>query len=529
MAPKATFRITNHLLRSTMAIGLVLVLMALFGCASLPAPAPNPVSTALPVDTASELGRVAAASLTEAPAGQSGFRLLADGDHALHARLTLVRHAERSIDAQYYVVASDDVGLLFLRELRDAALRGVRVRLLVDDLHTAEQDPLFSALAAHPNVEVRLFNPLPARQGAVANRVVASLHQFSRVNRRMHNKLLVADNAMAVTGGRNIANEYFMRGASANFIDMDVLATGPVVQQLSAVFDAYWNSDVVWPVERIAVPVHGSAEAAQAYFAAQVETLPTLPPVVRPDRFGAEPLQLELARGRVLQTAANARVLADAPAKANGPVEHTTQQQALDTMRGARGDLLIVSPYFVPGTEGMALLADAAQRQVHTTVMTNSLGATDEPLVHSGYARYRQAMLKMGVRVLEVGSTLTRQSGGFGDFRSSLGRLHAKLAVVDHRHVFVGSMNMDGRSARYNTEMGLVIDSEALAARVHAMVQRDGESSTYRLQLAEGSERIEWHATDDGRPVVHAAEPDSTWFQRVKLSVLSSFVAEDLL
>jgi putative cardiolipin synthase len=198
-------------------------------------------------------------------------------------------------------------------------------------------------------------------------------------------------------------------------------------------------------------------------------------------------------------------------------------------MRAARTDLLIVSPYFVPGSAGMALLEDTAQRQVQTTVMTNSLGATDEPLVHSGYARYRQAMLKMGVNLLEVSSTLTRESGALGDFRSSQGRLHAKLAVVDHRHLFVGSMNMDGRSARYNTELGLVIDSEALAARLQEMLQGDGEASTYQVRLAEGGERIEWHSNDAGRPVVHADEPDSSWFQRVKLSVLSSFVSEDLL
>jgi len=528
MPATAISRSLNHLLRSTMAIGVALLLMALFGCASLPAPAANPISTAMTMDTGSELGRVAATSMAEAAAGQSGFRLLADGDHALHARLALLRHAERSIDAQYYVVASDDVGLLFLRELRDAAARGVRVRLLVDDLYTAGQDALFAALAAHPNVEVRLFNPLPAREGNMANRVVGSLHEFGRINRRMHNKLLIADNAMAVAGGRNIANEYFMRSPSANFIDMDVLATGPVVQQLSGVFDTYWNSEVVWPVQRIAVPVHGSVEAAQAYFASQVDTAADIRPVVRPDRFGADHLEVDIARGRLQQTLAGVRLLADAPAKAAGAVAQTTQQQALEAMRGARGDLLIVSPYFVPGSDGMAMLEDAAQRQVHTTVMTNSLGATDEPLVHGGYARYRRAMLKMGVHVLEFGSTLTRQSGALGDFRSSLGRLHAKLAVVDRRHVFVGSMNMDGRSARYNTELGLVIDSEALAAKLQSMLQRDGESSTYRLQLAEG-ERIEWHSTDAGRPVVHAAEPDSSWLQRVRLSLLSSFVDEDLL
>jgi putative cardiolipin synthase len=198
-------------------------------------------------------------------------------------------------------------------------------------------------------------------------------------------------------------------------------------------------------------------------------------------------------------------------------------------MRTAHGDLLIVSPYFVPGRAGMAMLEDAAQRQVNTTVITNSLGATDEPLVHSGYARYRGAMLKLGVRLLELGSTLAPKSGALGDFRSSLGRLHAKLAVVDRRHVFIGSMNMDGRSAHYNTEMGLVIDSEALASMISTMLQRDGESSTYRVRLAADHESIEWHATDAGRPVVHTAEPDSSWLQRVSMSMLSSLVAEELL
>jgi putative cardiolipin synthase len=521
----------QHLLRSLFWIGLGLVLTALFGCASLPAPAPKPVSAALPMDSASSLGRAAAASNAGAEEGRSGFRLLADGDHALHARLALLRRAQRSIDAQYYVVASDDVGLAFLRELRDAAARGVRVRLLVDDLYTAGQDPLLVGLAAHPNVEVRLFNPLPARQGNLAGRVVSSMHEFGRINRRMHNKLLVADGAFAVAGGRNIANEYFMRSASANFIDMDVLASGPVVAQLAAVFDTYWNSDVVWPVERVAGSLHASDDAARADFAAQVETAPDTWTVSARDRFGRAPLEAELAQGRLPLVHAAVRVLADTPAKATGGVrdEDTTQHQALATMRTARGDLLIVSPYFVPGANGMAMLEDAAQRQVRTTVMTNSLGATDEPLVHSGYSRYRHAMLKIGVKLLEVGSTLAPKSGALGDFRSSLGRLHAKLAVVDRRHVFIGSMNMDGRSAHYNTEMGLVIDSEALAGAISTMLQRDGESSTYRVQLAADNEAIEWHATDEGRPVVHTAEPDSSWLQRVRLSVLSSFVAEDLL
>src|SRR5437764_14423868 len=221
---------------------LVPLLFALLaGCASLPERTPAPPTVALADVADTRLGRVAAAATPAASRDLSGFRLLPEGETAFNARIALARRAERSLDVQYYLIRDDDVGLQFLRELRDAAARGVRVRLLVDDLYTAGEDELFAGLAAHPNVEVRVFNPLPARAGSFGTRLLFSLHEFGRINHRMHNKLFVADNTFAVSGGRNIANEYFMRSAAANFIDLDVLSSGPVVRELSAVFDSHWN------------------------------------------------------------------------------------------------------------------------------------------------------------------------------------------------------------------------------------------------------------------------------------------------
>ena len=262
----------------------LLLSLALAGCASLPPQGQRPVSTALADTADTPLARIAAAAAPDDERQLSGFRPLMDGDHALNARIALIRRAQKSLDLQYYLIASDEVGLLLLRELRDAAARGVRVRLLVDDLYAAGQDELFAGLAAHANVELRLFNPLPARSGTFGARIVLSLHEFTRINRRMHNKLFIADNAFAVAGGRNLANEYFMRSASANFIDMDVLATGPVVSEMSATFDSYWNSEQAWPVHGVVRTT--DMAAARAQFDEKVQAAAAGSPVTARDRFG---------------------------------------------------------------------------------------------------------------------------------------------------------------------------------------------------------------------------------------------------
>jgi putative cardiolipin synthase len=441
--------------------------------------------------------------------------------------------AEKSIDAQYYQIADDLSGRQFLRGLADAAARGVRVRLLVDDLHAAGQDALLAGLAARPNLEVRMFNPLAVRDGGVASRVLFSLHEFSRVNRRMHNKLLVADNVFAITGGRNIANAYFGRSEPANFIDMDMFAAGPVVRELSAVFDGYWNSEHAYPIQSLAA-AEFSSEAARRQFDDTVRAAGAAElTVAARDPLGQSSVGSQLANGRLELHIAAARVIADAPAKA-APGDASLAYGAvmngkLELMQSARSEVLVASPYFVPGRRTLEILKQATDNRVRVSVITNSLATTDEPLVHFGYARYRGALLQMGVSLFELMPGAETRDGAAGELRGSLGRLHAKVAVVDQRWLYIGSLNMDRRSAHSNTEMGLIVDSPALAGQVASLLQGERLPRSYQVRSTADQPGLQWVAQDGQDKVVFADEPNSNWGQRLRLSVVSMFVDEELL
>ncbi|HZV91712.1 MAG TPA: phospholipase D family protein [Caldimonas sp.] len=517
---------------SALRLGALCAGAALAGCASLPPPSPR-VASAAALDTAeTQLGRLAAASLAGAGPGESGFRLLPTGDFAFDARTALIHRAERTLDVQYYQIADDSIGLQLLRDLRDAAARGVRVRLLVDDLYTGGEDPLFRTFATLPNVEVRLFNPLPARGGNLYGRLFFSLHDFSRINHRMHNKLFIADNRFAVSGGRNMADEYFMRSKLANFIDLDVISAGPVVRELSAVFDRYWNSEPAWPVQDV-VPLRVEPADASGRFDSLVRHAPAelLPASSGP--LGMTSVDDELAQGRLSLVFANAAVFADAPAKVGRgfrtPTATTVGTSVVEELQGARFEVQIASPYFIPGPTGMALLKEAIDHGVHVIVFTNSLGATDEPLVHFRYVRYRKAMLKLGVTIYELSPDLVRRSGSFGDFGKSFGRLHAKVTVLDRKRVFIGSMNYDERSAWSNTESGLLIESPELAGQILALTGRDRSESVYRLRLGPDDE-VQWVVTAaDGTERVLSEEPHRNWLLGLKMFLLEPFASEDLL
>lgn len=544
------------------AIALLWLLTTLTGCASLPAPTERPASHAVAAAKTS-LAQIANSNAAPANAGPattgdqaqalpalSGFRLLPNGDHAFDARLALVRRAERTLDVQYYLINADDSGLQFLRALRDAAARGVRVRVLVDDLYTAGEQDLFQGFAAHPNVELRLYNPLPVRNGGFASRLLLSLHEFERINQRMHNKLLIADGAFAIAGGRNIGDEYFMRGSTANFIDLDVLTTGPVVAEMAAVFDRYWNHPRAWPMQALATASQQDPAALRAEFDRQVATAATSITVSPLDVLGRSSVESQLASGRLEQHFASVRVAADAPDKAehirdadspfSRPEPVTAEVPAhagamlitLSVMRNAKSEVTIASPYFVPGARGIAMLQLAAQHGIQIRVMTNSLAATDEPLVYQGYAQYRPQMLKLGVELHELSPQLVARNNLLGPFRSSSARLHAKVATVDKRFVVIGSLNMDGRSAVLNTEMGLIIDSPALAADVGRLMNPGHSGASYRLRLAQqaqGGERIEWLAQDGDKERVLSQEPGLGLVTRLKLGLLSLLVDEEML
>ena len=518
---------------------LVLVLVwALGGCARLPVAREAVESSALPGVQHTRLAQIAKASDPQPELGRSGFRLLPSGAQALDARLSLVQHAERTLDLQYYQVAHDATGLQLLRALRDAGQRGVRVRLLVDDLYAAGQDALLAGLAAQPNVQVRLFNPLPVRQVGFKTRVVLSLHEFSRINRRMHNKLFVADNSVSVSGGRNIADEYFDRSEPANFIDLDVLATGPVVPQQAEVFDRFWNSPQAWPVGQLLIGQHDAA-TLRAAFDSQVQGLPQPEPTTGTDALGQSGVGDELRAGRLSLHAGTARLLADAPTKADAgraEAEGEVAEAHRALLHGARDEVLMTSPYLVPGLSELSAWQDASQRQVRLSMITNSLTTTDEPLVHVGYARYRAALLKMGVRLYELMPSITgaaeRRPGERQSAAGSLGRLHAKLAVVDRRWLYIGSMNMDRRSAMTNTEAGLIIDSPALCEQARALIQGERIPGSYQLQMQNADlddERIVWVEGAGAAEVTHHEEPYSSRWQSVRLWLTLQVVGESML
>jgi cardiolipin synthase C len=514
-SPAAT---TSQLWQRAASLAVLLGSLVGVGCGSLPQHVERPLSWSLPDTGDTPLARLVQASTPPQQAQQSGFRLLADGADALATRLTLIQAARHSLDLQYFLISDDDSGDQLLDALRAAAERGVRVRLLLDDLHAGAHEARLAALDQHARAEVRLFNPLPVRGASLGRRLLGSLHEFERINRRMHNKLFIADGRIAVAGGRNIGDDYFMRGTVANFIDLDILATGPVVDELAALFDRFWNDDTAYPAGSL-LPTSRAAVAAAA---------PA--PVDAADIDGSA---AQIRRGRLELHFAGARVFADAPSKASRaearlqPGEAMAQSLAL--MSAARSDVTIASPYFVPGPGGLALMHEAAARGIDIAIMTNSLGATDEPLAYRGYRRYRMAMLKMGVRLAELSPVHGERPQANGVARSSLGRLHAKLAIVDQRWLLVGSLNMDRRSSRLNTELALAVDSPALAGEAAALLQRLWASSNYELRLSPAEDRIEWLALEDGQLVTHDAEPHVNAFDQWRLRLMSLLVPEDLL
>lgn len=504
---------------------LACILVLLGGCASLPAHQPAPPRFAVSDVSGTLLARAAAATLPASEPELSGFRLLPEGPTAFNARIDLAQRAQVSIDAQYYLIADDPIGRRFLRVLRDAAARGVRVRLLVDDLYATGQDEILAGLAAFPNVEVRLYNPLPVRAGSIATRLLLSLHELSRINRRMHNKLFIADNSFAVLGGRNIAEEYFMHSAQANFIDLDVLTCGPVVRELSRVFDTYWNSEQVYAIGQLSGP------GSRAHFDVRIGPEPMRIDERSRDLLGATSLAEQFQRGSLTLAFARASVFVDTPDKGAGP---TVTERALRLFSGAHDEVIIASPYFIPGERGMALIraAGATDENGRITLITSSFGSTDEPLAFRSYARYRVDMLRAGVHIYEISPSLSQRSGKLPSFKlsRSQARLHVKAAVIDGRTLFIGSMNLDPRSERTNTEVGLVIESPVLAQTVRGLTHDALASSAYKLRLSADGRRIEWVEVDtNGQEIVHTNEPDDNPWLRLYLWLVAPFVSDELL
>jgi cardiolipin synthase C len=517
-------------------LGIVVALLAtvlLAACSSLPTQTDQPVSHALAPSHESPLARIAEAS-TPGPS-MSGFRLMAGAFYSLNARIELVRRARDSLDVQYYLIQNDRSGRLLMRNLRDAAFRGVRVRLLVDDLNTVGADPMFRGLAAFPNVEVRLFNPFCCARGSVTSRFAASLGEFQRLNHRMHNKLFIADGAIAVMGGRNIADEYFARSATSNFVDMDVVVIGAVVPQLASIFDAYWNSPEAYPVAAI-LGQSGSVDEAQQSFNHLVDDGDQMMSVRVPqsDMMGHRLIGADLDSGRLELVWGTARAFADRPAKvmatsAEEARAMSVQMNIMDRVTASTREVVISSPYFVPGTMGVDAFANLRRRGVKVVILTNSLAANDVPVVHIGYARYRVPLLRAGVELYELSHSGVESSELGIVPGMSMGRLHAKAAVLDGSMVYIGSMNMDPRSETTNTELGIVAQCPELAQEVTQAIDVSRLHSSYQVRFGPDGRSLEWQLMGQPGEEVLRSEPDVTPFVQFRNMLLGPFVPEQLL
>ena len=542
---------------------LALLAAALLGgCSSLaqlpPEVQPGPPSSMLVAAADAPLARAAGEALKVARASPalpiidesekitlSAVRGFPQGVFALDARVQLLRHAVRGIDLQTYHLAADGVGTLVLRELRDAARRGVRVRLLLDDWYTTGMDPLLLGLAATPGVEVRLFNPFVTGRSSSIGRLWGLATDFGRLNHRMHNKLLVVDGIVAVAGGRNLTDEYFLRSQEGNFIDFDLLLAGPVVAQLGSWFDRYWNARDVIPIAAVSAAT-ADADTLRRGLDAAVALIADHATPEGLDEYGAPSVGAELEAGRLSLLPVRAGAHADVPEKRQDSNRiraltggETQAQASSDSiserfyalLAGAQREVALSSPYFIPGAVGLDALRRLRERGVEVSVLTNATGSSDEPMVNVAYARYRNELLKMGVRLYELASTRLRQDSRlqrlFGD---SVGRLHAKLALIDRELVLLGSMNLDPRSRHTNTELGLAVRSAELARRIRATYEAGAALGVYEVVLKPDGRTIEWIGQRaDGTVERLDSPPGLSWIEKVRLWLLSPLISEELL
>lgn len=505
-------------------LSLLGMLSLLFGCAVPVAQGARSVALSLEEARATRLGQALAPQL-EAHPGQNGIYALADPHEAFAARVLLARAAERTLDAQYYIWHGDITGILLLEELLKAAERGVRVRLLLDDNGTSGLDYQLAALARHPNIQVRLFNPFANRQ----LKWLGYLTDFRRANRRMHNKSFTADSQATIVGGRNIGDEYFGATEGLLFVDLDVLSVGPIVADVSADFDRYWASASSYPVEQVLPEVPATALQELTQKAALTERDAAAASYV--NAVSLSDFIPLLTDGDLPMVWAPARMVSDDPAKGLGLAEpEGLLSFQLDEVLGVpRKSVVLISPYFVPTEDGVDAFAALAARGVDVRILTNSLHATDVAAVHAGYAKRRKDLLKAGIRLYEMRRLSPRgRNESAGPLGSSASSLHAKVFAVDDEHLFVGSFNFDPRSANLNTELGFVIDSPELATTVRDAFSDSIPLNAYEVRLDEKG-KLYWLKQEGDEQLYYRSEPHVGFLKRGFIYFLSKLPIEGLL
>lgn len=501
------------------------IVVLLSGCATAPVGHEHVPSYALKESDRTFLARLVSPGEQSDP-GLSGFELVSSGREAYEARYALALRAERTLDVQYFVWENDASGRLLLAALIDAARRGVRVRILLDDLYLAGRDSQLAAIDGYPNIEVRLFNPFRSRWAHLPD----FLFDFARVNHRMHDKAFIADNAVAIVGGRNVGDAYFSAsGEGANFRDLDLFAAGPIVRAVSANFDEFWNSPWATSIHRL-----DSEPTRPRDLRAVAEDLRR--PLPKNPKFPFEADLTPPSLDRLLValpnrlTWAEARLLADDPDKTetSDPKVARSVQKKLDW--SVSREALIESAYFIPAGYRLQHLCSLTARGVHVRVLTNSLASNDEVSAYAGYKKYRKDLLRCGVELHEL-----RADAGFVEQEwtwldtHSAAMLHSKATVLDRRDVLIGSFNMDPRSATINTEMVLFIRSPDLAAKVAALIERDMSlDNSWWIRLRPDGD-IVWIGRKNGQIAEYHDAPNAAFWRRVQAKVLSLLPIDSLL
>jgi putative cardiolipin synthase len=485
----------------------LLVSLLITGCASVPKDYPRTESTAFPDYLDTSVGQLFEEAAAQHP-GESGFAIIRYGRPAFTSRVALSDLAEKTLDVQYYIWEADATGRLLADRLIRAADRGVRVRLLLDDLTTAGRDHLIAAMDAHPNIEIHIFNPFANREARALD-FVLDLH---RVNHRMHNKLMVMDNAVAIVGGRNIGNHYFDVATDANFRDLDIAAAGPVVRDISNVFDHFWNGEWSVPIRALVDRPYTGEDLAEVRNLLQER--------IRQDDYpypldqDADALKAELASIRDSFIWAPGQIVWDDPAAVEEGIQEgdviTGFRNKLETIQE---ELLMEAAYFVVLDRGVESVRRLSERGVRVRVLTNSLASNDVLAAHAGYAENRKALVENGLELYEMrpDAGTTKKQLIYGESKAAL---HTKALVFDRESVFIGSFNLDPRSASINTEAGLYVESPELARQVIEYMEVGVQpENSYRVLLDEDGDLV-WVTADDGMEVRYHEDPGSTFWQR---------------
>ena len=484
---------------------LLFLTLAVTGCATMSFDQPKSHTTAFTDTSETKLGK-GVTQWVDDHDGLSGFHPLAEGMDALGVRLRLAEAAEKSIDLQYFLMKGDTAGSVMITALIKAADRGVRVRFLLDDIFTSAPDRALLLLNQHPNIEVRLFNPISRRGFALLN----FLGDFRQANRRMHNKSFTVDNQISVVGGRNIANEYFDIEADSVFVDFDVIALGPITREISSSFDEFWNHSRAVPMQEIAKSEE--EEKLEEIKAEVAEELKNTYTTVYKKAIESDLLQAFISDQQEVYPA-RARILSDSPDKIVNEIsqEHMLLANDLkEVLLRAKKEIVFISPYYIPGKDGIELLKTLINNGVRVIILTNSLASNNHVPVHGAYSRYRKDVIKAGAELYEARANAVDSQQG-----SKSLTLHTKAILIDGRYLFVGSLNLDPRSIDINAEMGLLIDSKEM---LDDMILEPDEALlevAYRVLLNENGQ-LEWHGVIDGEKVVETKEPLTSRWLRFK-------------